>query len=61
MIVASKALNGEQGPLADEAILLLFEALDSFVPLPTRAKDGPFLMPIEGVHSISGRGSGSTW
>src|SRR6516164_9741704 len=54
---AIKALNGEKGPLADEAILRLFEALDGYVPLPTRAKDGPFLMPIEGVHSISGRGT----
>ena len=54
---AIKALHGEKGPLADEAILKLFEALDSFIPLPTRAKDGPFLMPIEGVHSISGRGT----
>jgi len=54
---AIKALNGEQGPLADEAILTLFAALDGYVPLPERAKDGPFLMPIEGVHSISGRGT----
>ena len=54
---AIKALNGERGPLADEAILQLFEALDRFIPLPTRAKDGPFLMPIEGVHTISGRGT----
>jgi elongation factor Tu len=54
---AIKALNGEKGPLADAAILKLFEALDSSVPLPVRAKDGPFLMPIEGVHSISGRGT----
>ena len=54
---AIKALNGERGPLADEAILQLFEALDRFIPLPTRAKDGPFLMPVEGVHSISGRGT----
>jgi elongation factor Tu len=54
---AIKALNGEKGPLANEAILQLFEALDSFLPLPARAKDGPFLMPIEGVHSISGRGT----
>jgi elongation factor Tu len=54
---AIKALNGEKGPLADAAILQLFEALDGYVPLPTRAKDGPFLMPIEGVRSISGRGT----
>jgi elongation factor Tu len=54
---AIKALNGEKGPLADEAILRLFAALDGYVPLPERPKDKPFLMPIEGVHSISGRGT----
>jgi len=54
---AIKALAGEKGELADEAIIKLFEALDSYVPLPERAKDRPFLMPIEGVHSISGRGT----
>jgi elongation factor Tu len=51
------ALNGENGPLADQAILKLFAALDSYIALPERAKDRPFLMPIEGVHSISGRGT----
>jgi len=54
---AIKALNGEKGPLADEAILQLFAAIDSYISLPARAKDRPFLMPIEGVHSISGRGT----
>jgi elongation factor Tu len=54
---ALKALQGEKGPLADEAILKLFEALDSFVPLPERPLDQPFLMPIEDVFSISGRGT----
>jgi len=54
---AIRALNGERGPLADEAVLELFEALDSYIELPERAKDRPFLMPIEGVHSISGRGT----
>jgi elongation factor Tu len=54
---AIKALEGEKGPLADEAIMQLFAALDSYIPLPERAKDRPFLMPIEGVHSISGRGT----
>ena len=43
--------------LADEAILKLFAALDGYIELPERAKDRPFLMPIEGVHSISGRGT----
>jgi elongation factor Tu len=54
---AIKALNGEKGPLADEAILKLYEALDTYIPLPERPKDQPFLMPIEDVFSISGRGT----
>jgi len=54
---AIKALNGEKGPLADEAIIKLMEALDSAVPLPERPKDKAFLMPIEDVFSISGRGT----
>ncbi len=54
---AIKALNGEKGPLADEAIVKLYEALDSYIPLPERPKDKPFLMPIEDVFSISGRGT----
>jgi elongation factor Tu len=54
---AIKALNGEKGPLADEAIKQLFEALDTYIPLPERPKDQPFLMPIEDVFSISGRGT----
>ena len=54
---AVKALNGEKGPLADEAVLKLYEALDTYIPLPERAVDQPFLMPIEDVFSISGRGT----
>ena len=54
---AVKALNGEKGPLADEAIVKLYEALDTYIPLPERAVDQPFLMPIEDVFSISGRGT----
>ncbi|MFN0098843.1 MAG: elongation factor Tu, partial [Gemmatimonadaceae bacterium] len=54
---AIQALNGEKGPLADEAILKLYDALDSYIPLPERAVDQPFLMPIEDVFSISGRGT----
>ncbi len=54
---AIKALRGEQGPLADQAILKLFEALDGFIELPERPTDRPFLMPIESVQSISGRGT----
>jgi elongation factor Tu len=54
---AISALRGETGPLADQAILKLFEALDNYIELPERPKDRPFLMPIEGVQSISGRGT----
>src|SRR5258705_12961096 len=54
---AIKALNGEKGETADEAILRLYEAIDTFVPLPDRPIDKPFLMPIEDVFSISGRGT----
>src|SRR5215203_4662949 len=54
---AVKALNGEKGELADEAIVKLYEALDTYIPLPERAVDQPFLMPIEDVFSISGRGT----
>ena len=54
---AIKALNGEKGEFADEAILRLYDALDTHVPLPERPVDQPFLMPIEDVFSISGRGT----
>ncbi|MGE3710884.1 MAG: elongation factor Tu [Hyphomicrobiaceae bacterium] len=54
---AIKALNGEHGPIADEAILKLYDALDTYIPLPERPLDQPFLMPIEDVFSISGRGT----
>src|SRR5881227_277111 len=54
---AIKALNGEKGEFADEAILKLYDALDTYVPLPERPIDQPFLMPIEDVFSISGRGT----
>ena len=54
---AIKALQGETGELAGEAIVKLFEALDSYIVLPERPNDRPFLMPIEGVQTISGRGT----
>jgi elongation factor Tu len=54
---AIKALNGEKGEFADQAIMKLYEALDTYVPLPERPIDKPFLMPIEDVFSISGRGT----
>ena len=51
------ALQGGTGELAGEAIVKLFEALDSYIELPERPNDWPFLMPIEGVQTISGRGT----
>jgi elongation factor Tu len=54
---AIKALSGEKGETADEAIVKLFEAIDTYIPIPERAVDKPFLMPIEDIFSISGRGT----
>ena len=54
---ALKALEGDQGELGEPSIIKLAEALDSYIPQPKRAIDGPFLMPIEDVFSISGRGT----
>jgi len=54
---ALKALEGDKGELGEEAIMKLADALDTYIPQPKRAIDGPFLMPIEDVFSISGRGT----
>ncbi len=54
---AKLALEGDEGPLGSEAVLALAEALDSYIPTPERAVDGAFLMPVEDVFSISGRGT----
>src|SRR5688500_3749978 len=54
---ARLALEGDQSEIGVPSILQLVEALDSFIPLPERAIDKPFLMPVEGVFSISGRGT----
>jgi elongation factor Tu len=54
---AKLALEGEEGALGKASILQLAEALDSYIPTPERAIDGTFLMPIEDVFSISGRGT----
>jgi elongation factor Tu len=54
---ALKALEGDKGELGEEAILKLAAALDSYIPEPKRALDGTFLMPVEDVFSISGRGT----
>ena len=51
------ALNGDQGQYGEPAVVALVEALDSYIPEPERAIDKPFLMPIEDVFSISGRGT----
>ncbi|MDO4904132.1 MAG: elongation factor Tu [Lautropia sp.] len=54
---ALKALEGDQSEIGEPAIIALAEALDSYIPEPQRAVDGTFLMPIEDVFSISGRGT----
>jgi elongation factor Tu len=54
---ALKALEGDTSELGVPSVVKLVEALDSYIPLPERAVDGAFLMPIEDVFSISGRGT----
>src|SRR5450830_1608123 len=54
---AKLALEGDKGPLGEEAIMKLADALDSYIPTPERAVDGAFLLPVEDVFSISGRGT----
>jgi elongation factor Tu len=54
---ALKALEGDPGELGEPSVIKLADALDSYIPQPQRAIDGPFLMPIEDVFSISGRGT----
>ena len=54
---AKLALEGDKGPLGEEAIMQLAEALDTYIPTPERAIDKAFLMPVEDVFSISGRGT----
>jgi len=54
---ALQALNGEDVPFGTQAIQALVETLDTYIPEPMRAIDKPFLMPIEDVFSISGRGT----
>ena len=54
---ATCALNDTQPELGEQAILKLMEAVDSYIPQPERAIDMPFLMPVEDVFSISGRGT----
>jgi elongation factor Tu len=54
---ALKALEGDQTELGEPAVMKLMEALDAFVPEPKREIDKPFLMPVEDVFTISGRGT----
>jgi elongation factor Tu len=54
---ALKALEGDTSDIGAPAVIKLVEALDTYIPLPERAVDGDFLMPVEDVFSISGRGT----
>jgi elongation factor Tu len=54
---AKLAMEGDKGELGELAIMKLAEALDTYIPTPERAVDGAFLMPVEDVFSISGRGT----
>jgi len=57
---ALKAMQGEKSEIASGSIERLLEALDKYIPIPERAVDQPFLMPVEDVSSISGRGTVAT-
>ena len=54
---ALKALEGDESDIGVPSILKLVEALDTYIPMPERAVDGDYLMPVEDVFSISGRGT----
>ncbi|EPG64538.1 translation elongation factor Tu [Leptospira wolffii serovar Khorat str. Khorat-H2] len=57
---ALKALEGDESELGTQSIVKLMEALDTYVPNPKRITDKPFLMPVEDVFSITGRGTVAT-
>ena len=57
---ALKALNGDEDDLGSKSVDRLMEAVDSYIPQPARATDKPFLMPVEDVFSIAGRGTVAT-
>src|SRR5438874_13004171 len=57
---AFKALQGDQGEQGQVAILKLLDAMDTYIPEPVRETDKPFLMPVEDVFSIAGRGTVAT-
>jgi elongation factor Tu len=54
---ALRALEGDKGPLGVPSVVKLVEEMDRYIPVPERAIDGAFLMPVEDVFSISGRGT----
>ena len=57
---ALKALEGDKGDLGEPSLQRLLDAIDSYIPTPKRETDKPFLMPVEDVFSISGRGTVAT-
>src|SRR5690348_13757066 len=57
---ALKALEGDPSEIGEQSILKLMDAVDSYIPTPERATDKPFLMPVEDVFSIAGRGTVAT-
>ena len=57
---ALKALEGDPSEMGEGSIMKLMDALDSYIPTPERATDKPFLMPVEDVFSIAGRGTVAT-
>jgi len=57
---ALKALEGDKGEIGEKAILKLLDTVDSYIPQPERVIDKPFLMPVEDVFSIQGRGTVAT-
>ncbi len=57
---ATEALAGSQGEYGEPAILKLMETVDAYIPTPERPKDLPFLMPVEDVFTITGRGTVAT-
>ena len=57
---ALMALNGTPGELGKESIMKLLAAADSYITIPPRELDKPFIMPVEDVFSIAGRGTVAT-
>jgi elongation factor Tu len=57
---AVKALEGDQSEIGEPAVLKLMSTVDEFIPTPERPKDLPFLMPVEDVFTITGRGTVAT-